>query len=187
VAISSGAALQWIAAHGAELDIDTNRIAVAGDSAGGALAATTARKAALANGPRLLLQALIYPVTDSSLKTASWEELAENPVIPRNNAAQAWSMYVPNPNDRQNPDASPLFATDLSGVAPALVIVAEGDPLRDEVLAYAQQLKNAGVPVKESLYEGMPHGFFQLGGYIDEGKAAIAEVAAALNATFTKK
>ena len=180
------AAFQWIATHATELGIDASRMALAGDSAGGALATTTARRAAHGNGPKPLLQVLIYPVTDSSLSTGSWEEFSEGPVITRNNAAQSWAMYVPDINDRQNPDAAPLFATDLAGVAPALVIAAEYDPLRDEVLAYAQKLKKAGVPVKESLYKGMPHGFFQLGGYIDEGKAAIAEVAAALTAAFAR-
>ncbi|HEY4147749.1 MAG TPA: alpha/beta hydrolase [Chitinophagaceae bacterium] len=182
----SNVALQWVAENAVELGLDASRMAVAGDSAGGALATTVARNAAHNKGPKLLLQALIYPVTDSSLATASWEEFANGPVIEKNNAAQAWAMYVPNPDDRKNPDAAPFYADNFTGMAPALILAAECDPLRDEVIAYAQKLKHAGIQVKDSLYIGMPHGFFQLGGYIDDANKAINEVAAALKAAFTK-
>jgi acetyl esterase len=184
-AVNDGiAALQWVVSHAGELSVDPSRIAIAGDSAGGALATIVARNAAHGNGPKLLLQVLIYPVTDSELNTASWEEFANGPVIEKKNAAQAWAMYVPNPHDRTNPDAAPLYANDLAGMAPALIIAAEYDPLRDEVIAYAQKLKDAGIHVWDSLYLGMPHGFFQLGGYIDDAGKAIDEVAAALKNAF---
>jgi acetyl esterase len=182
----SNAALQWVATNAGELNVDSSRIAIAGDSAGGALATTVARNVAHMGGPKLLLQALIYPVTDSSLNTASWEEFANGPVIEKNNAAQAWAMYVPDPNDRTNPDAAPFYADDFTGIAPALIIAAECDPLRDEVIAYAQKLKDSGIQVQDSLYIGMPHGFFQLGGYIDDADKAIDEVATALKGAFTK-
>ena len=186
-AINDGtAALQWVVSHAGELNVDASRIAIAGDSAGGALATIVARNAAHGNGPRLLLQALIYPVTDYALNTGSWEEFADGPVIQKNNAAQAWAMYVPDPNDRTNPDAAPLYANDFTGMAPALIIAAEYDPLCDEVIAYAQKIKDAGIPVRDSLYPGMPHGFFQLGGYIDDACSAIDEVAAELKNAFIK-
>lgn len=173
-------ALRWVAKHGENLGVDAGRIAVAGDSAGGALAAITARKA-VKNGMPVLFQALIYPVTDSSLSTDSWEEFADGPVATLSLAQRAWGMYVPDSRERLNPDAAPLLAEDLRKLPPALVLAGEYDPLRDEALAYAGKLRNAGVAVTESLYRGMPHGFFQMGGYIDSGKESIAEVATAIN------
>jgi len=184
-AINDGiAALQWVASHGGELNLDTSRITIAGDSAGGALATIVARNAAHNNGPKVLLQALIYPVTDSALNTTSWKEFADGPVIEKKNATQAWAMYVPDANERTNPDAAPFYANDLKGMPPAFIIAAEYDPLRDEVIAYAQKLRDAGIPVWDSLYLGMPHGFFQLGGYIDDAGKAINEVAAAIKKAF---
>jgi len=192
-AVNDGtAALQWVVSHAGDLNVDATRIAIAGDSAGGALATIVARRTVQgngprhSNGPRLLLQVLIYPVTDSALNTPSWEEFAEGPVIHKNNAAQAWAMYVPDPSDRTNPNAAPLYANDFTGIAPALIIAAECDPLRDEVIAYAQALKDAGIQVRDSLYPGMPHGFFQLGGFIDDARSAMEEVAAALKNAFSK-
>ena len=170
------AILRWVASDGAAFGIDRNRLILAGDSAGGTIATVLARKAAANCEVRILLQVLLYPVTDSSLQTASWREFAAGPVITREVAVGAWQMYVPNTSDRQNGDAAPIFATDLAGSASALIIIAENDPLRDEGLAYAGRLEQAGVRVKVSLYKGMPHGFFQMAGYIDEGKQVMAEV-----------
>ena len=178
-------ALLWVATHGDILKANVGRIAIAGDSAGGALAAVTARKAAKTGMP-VQLQVLIYPVTDSSLSTASWSAFADGPGITLSIAKQAWSMYVPRTRERTNPDAAPLLAKDWKRLPPALVIVGEYDPLRDEGLDYAEKLRDAGVPVTQSVYAGMPHGFFQMAGYIDEGKAAIAEVAAAIKNALKK-
>jgi acetyl esterase len=174
------AVLQWVASEGAEFGIDSKRLIIAGDSAGGTIATVIARKAAEHNGPHVLLQVLIYPVTDPSLQTGSWREFAEGPVINLETARQAWEMYVPNAAERQNADAAPIFATNLAGSPGTLVIIAEYDPLRDEGIAYAARLAQAGVEVKTSIYKEMPHGFFQMAGYIDEGKRAIAEAAKAI-------
>lgn len=180
-AIEDGyAILQWVTSKGAEFGIDGNRLILAGDSAGGTIATVLARKAAENNGPRILLQVLLYPVTDPSLQTGSWREFAEGPGITLNTALGAWQMYVPNVLERQNPDAAPIFATNLAGSASALIIIAEYDPLRDEGLAYAARMEQAGVKVKTHIYKEMPHGFFQMAGYIDAGKQAIAEVAMAV-------
>ena len=180
-AIDDGSSvLKWVARAGAELGIDSSRLIIAGDSAGGAIAAVLARKVAGIKGLHVLLQVLIYPVTDPSLQSRSWQEFADGPVITRDIALQAWKMYVPDPADRDNADAAPSLASDLTGSPEALVIVGEYDPLHDEGIAYATRLKEAGVNVKTSIYKGMPHGFFQMAGYIDEGRQAIGEVANAI-------
>lgn len=173
-------ALLWIAANAAELGIDINRIALAGDSAGGALAAVTSRRAVMGNGPKIAGQVLIYPVTDASLGTASWKEFAEGPNLTLERAENAWSSYTPNARDRMQPDAAPLMADDLSGMPPTHIIMAEYDPLRDEAALYARKLEAAGVILTETTYSGMVHGFFQMGGLIDQGHEALKEVAEVL-------
>jgi acetyl esterase len=180
-AIDDGyAVLQWVSDKGDGFGIDRNRIIIAGDSAGGTIATVLARKAANISGLRIILQALIYPATDPSLQTGSWQEFAEGPVVTIETARQAWQMYVPDIGERSNGDAAPIFATNLAGSPKALIIVGGFDPLRDEGLAYARHLEQAGVIVKTSFYKEMPHGFFQMGGYIDDGKRAIGEVAKAI-------
>jgi acetyl esterase len=177
-AIDDGyAVLQWVASEGAEFGIDPNRLIIAGDSAGGTIATVLARKVAENNGLHVLLQVLMYPVTDPSLQTESWREFAEGPVITLETARKAWEMYAPNIAERQNADAAPIFATNLAGSASALIIIAEYDPLRDEGIAYAARLEHAGVKVKTSIYKEMPHGFFQMAGYINGGRQVITEVA----------
>lgn len=173
-------ALLWIVANAAELGIDSNRIALAGDSAGGALAAVTSRRAVMEGGPKIAGQVLIYPVTDSSLGTPSWKEFAEGPNLTLEGAEQAWNCYTPKVGDSIRPDASPLMADDLSELPPTHIIMAEYDPLRDEAALYAKKLKAAGVILTETTYGGMVHGFFQMGGLIDQGNEAIKEVAGVL-------
>ena len=184
-AINDGyAVLQWAAIEGAGFGIDGNRLIIAGDSAGGTIATVLARKAAENHVPGILLQVLLYPVTDPSLQTKSWQEFADGPVITLEIARQAWQMYVPNTAERYTADAAPILATNLAGSANALIIIAEFDPLRDEGMAYAAHLAQAGVKVKTSFYKEMPHGFFQMARYIDDGRQAIAEVARAIKEAF---
>ena len=181
-AVEDGSSLlQWIAGEGASFGIDPNRLILAGDSAGGAIATVVARKATNMKGLRVLLQVLLYPVTDSSLQSESWGRFAAGPVITLDIALQAWQMYVPHLADRQSPDAAPILANDLGNSPSAVVIVAEYDPLHDEGVAYATRLEKAGVKVRTSIYKGMPHGFFQMAGYIDEGKRVMEEIALAIN------
>jgi acetyl esterase len=169
--------LQWVASKGAEFNIDCNRLAIAGDSAGGAIATVVARKSLELKDLRVLLQVLIYPVTDPTLQTGSWQEFGNGPGINLKTAVGAWQMYVPNVADRKNGDAAPIFAANLAGNPSALIIIGEYDPLHDEAVAYGARLEESGVKVKTSIYKQMPHGFFQMAGYIDDGKRAIAEVA----------
>lgn len=163
---------------GAVADVDPGRLVVMGDSAGGNLAAVVARRAAAA-GPRLAGQVLIYPVCDADLDRRSHTELAEGFLLTRDAMAWFWDQYVPDPALRFHPDASPLRAplADLSGAAPALVVTAEHDPLRDEGDAYAARLADAGVEVTHRRVPGMVHGFFSLDHVIGPAARIQQEVA----------
>ena len=174
------AALEWVVENATEVGIDPTKIAIAGDSAGGALAGVLARQVRDQGGPNLSLQALIYPVIKSSFDSGSWQEFADGPVITHAQAVLARQLYVPDHDDWESPDALPGYATDLQGLPPAWILTAECDPLHDEGNAYAAGLQNAGVPTKLSQYPGMIHGFLQMTGMIDAGRKAIEELAAAL-------
>ena len=126
------AATTWVVEHAAELDVDADRVVVGGGSAGGNLAAAVALMARDRGGPKLLLQVLDVPVTDSRMKTPSMEENAQGYLLTKEFLQQAWDLYLRGPDDARNPYASPAFAEDLSGLPPALVLTAEYDPLRDE-------------------------------------------------------
>ncbi len=178
------ATLTWVVENAESLGVDPEKIAVAGDSVGGALAAVVARRAHERHGPKLVFQGLMYPLTDSSFSTGSWQAFGDGPLIQRSQAVLARLMYTPNKADWQNPDAFPLFAADLHGLPPALVITAEIDPLRDEGEAYAEAMQRSGVPVVLSRYTGMIHGFVQMAGVIDAGHRAIEELATALGQAF---
>lgn len=177
-------ATRWVAAHAAELGIDPVRLAVAGDSAGGNLAAAVALALRDAGGPRLVHQLLIYPVTDHAFDTPSYLENAEGYMLTRSSMQFYWQLYLGNESDADDFRASPLRARDFSGLPPALVITAEFDPLRDEGRAYADRLRAAGTPVVYREYPGMVHGFVTWGGVLDAGKQAVREASAALREAF---
>ncbi len=179
------AATRWVAEHASEIGADPGRLAVGGDSAGGNLAAVVALLARDAGGPALQFQLLVYPVTDSSLETASYEENASGYGLTRADMAWYWKQYLPDGAAGKDVRASPLRAQNLRGLPPALVITAEYDPLRDEGEAYGRRLRDAGVRVTVTRYPGMVHGFFGLPGVYDQGKRAIDEATAALRAAFS--
>ncbi len=178
-------AYQWVSDHASELGGDAQRLAIAGDSAGGNVTAVTAIDIRDEGDIAPLLQILIYPVTDGTPETPSHHEFAEGRLLTRGNILWFYDHYMAEPEDAKNPRFSPLLADDLSGLAPALVIVAGHDPLRDEGIAYAKRLKEAGVTVELSNYEGMVHGFISFADAVDQGKAAIEQVAAALRTAFS--
>lgn len=180
------AALRWTAAHAHELGGDAQRIAVAGDSAGGNLSAVTAIAARDGGGPDLIFQLLVYPCTAPAPDSASHHDFAEGYLLTRGNIEWFYGLYTPDPTDRQDPRYAPLLCPDLSGLPPALVIVAGYDPLRDEGIAYAERLKEAGVPVELTNYAGMIHGFYSMSGAVDAGREAIDQSAKALRAAFSK-
>jgi acetyl esterase len=174
------AATRWVHDHAAELGADPSRLAVAGDSAGGNLAAVISLKARDEGGPPIVFQLLVYPATDLTRSFASHAENGEGYML--NTDAIDWFLdhYLPEA-ERKNPDASPHFATDLSGLPPALIITAEFDPLRDEGEAYADRLREAGVTATASRYDGMIHGFFGMDLVLNSAGEAVAEASAALH------
>jgi acetyl esterase len=174
------AATRWAADNAAAFGGDGRRLAVAGDSAGGNLAAVVALMARDRGGPELSLQVLVYPVTDHDFDTPSYLEHAEGLMLWRAGMIWFWDHYAPEAADRGHPHASPLRAESLAGLPPALVITAEYDPLRDEGEAYAARLREAGVPVVLRRYPGMIHGFFGMAHAVDLAREAIDEAGRAL-------
>src|ERR1700674_3313119 len=170
------AATRWAVANAAALGDDPRRMFVAGDSAGGNLAAVTALRIRDEGGPRLLGQLLIYPVTDYyEPGTPSMIENAEGYGLTRAGMIWFWDHYLAHPSHGDHPHASPFRATDLSGLPPALVVTAEYDPLRDEGEYYAGRLRQAGVPTELKRWDGMNHGFFFWPGVVDRASDAMDE------------
>jgi acetyl esterase len=179
------AAVRWVAANAASFGGDPKRIAVAGDSAGGNLSTVVAMMARDRGGPALVYQLLIYPVTDHSYDTASYRENGDEYLLTRSMMDWFWNHYLNDPADSANALVSPLRASNLRGLPPAMVMTAEFDPLRDEGEAYAARLREAGVPVTLKRYDGMIHGFFSMPAVFDDGKQAIQDASAALRAAFS--
>lgn len=178
------AVAEYVARHPEEFACDPSRIAVGGDSAGGNLAAVACLMARDRGGPPLAFQLLVYPLTDYDDNRPSMEEFAEGPLLTRAGIHYFWKHYVSSAEEGRHPYASPMNAASLEKLPPALVIDAECDPLRDQGEAYARRLAESGVPVTLKRYEGAMHVFFQMGGALDTGRAALADAAAALQQAF---
>jgi acetyl esterase len=178
------AATQWVAEQAAQLHGDASRIAVAGDSAGGNLTAVISQMSRDRGGPPLIFQLLIYPATDFTMSSPSIDENADGYYLTKADMIWFTNHYLNNEGEKKNPLASPLFASNLQGLPPALIITAEYDPLRDEGETYGEKLKEAGVPVTIHRYNGVIHGFVSLAPFLDQGKLAIDECARALRAAF---
>jgi acetyl esterase len=177
------AATCWVQAHAAELEFDADKLAVGGDSAGGNLTAGVAMLAKQRGGPKLAFQVLLYPATDlRTFDRPSSLENAEGKLLSRADMMWFAAQYVRDDRDRHDPLVSPLAASDLSGLPPALVITAEHDPLRDEGNAYAEALRAAGNRVQLTCYPGTIHGFMSVYAFLDQGKAAVRECTEALKA-----
>jgi acetyl esterase len=181
------AATRWVADNANRIDVDPTRIAVGGDSAGGNLAAVVSLMARDKDGPSLVHELLVYPVTDlSSMDNESYREHGQGYILTKDSMAYYGSHYLAREEDALNPYASPLLAQDLRGLPPALVITAEFDVLTDEGEAYANRLKEAGVPVQYSCYKGMIHAFFSMAGVLNRPMDALDEAATALRSAFAK-
>lgn len=177
-------ALNWVAENADEFDGDSDRIAIAGDSAGGNLAAVTTIAARDDGGPALSLSVLIYPVASGTPDSYSHHAFAEKHFLTRRNILWFYEQYLNGPEEAKDPRFAPLETPDLSGLPPTLLIIAGHDPLRDEGLAYGERLRKAGVAVTVSNYEGQLHGFIHMSDVVDQGDRAIDEVCDALKEAF---
>jgi acetyl esterase len=185
-AIDDGyAALEWVAAHAAEVGIDPARIAVSGDSAGGNIAAVLCLMSRDRRGPPIRFQALVYPIVDCDLNRQSCLENAEGYFLTRSQMIWFWDQYLPDVPRRAEPYASPLRAASHAGLPPAYILTAEFDPLRDEGEAYAETLRRAGVAVTLHRYDGLIHAFMRRVEIFDAAKQAIAEMGQALRTALT--
>ncbi|WP_338452744.1 alpha/beta hydrolase [Niallia oryzisoli] len=179
------AATKWVSENIAIYNGDPSRIAVGGDSAGGNLAAVVPLMAKDRGGPSIAYQVLLYPVTNFSFNTQSYLENGKDHYL--ETSAMHWfaNQYLNNEEDKYNPYASPLLADDVSGLPPALIITAEYDVLRDEGEAYATRLKEAGVPVEQTRYDGQIHGFFWMPVIMADAKRALQQITNTLNQAFS--
>ncbi len=175
------AAFRWAVEHALELGADPARIGVGGDSAGGNISAVVARLAAADPIPPAF-QALIYPVTDLAAKFPSYERFGEGFYLSERQMDWYDAHYLPDPSMAEDPRASPLRARDLSGLPQAYVTVAGFDPLRDEGIAYAQRLLEAGVEVELDVHRGLIHGFFNMSAISRACDAALRDLCAAVRA-----
>jgi acetyl esterase len=178
------AAAGWVQRHAAALGIDGQRIAVGGDSAGGNLAAAVALMARDRDQPPPCLQVLLYPIIDYDLATASYRQYADGYLLTRAAMQWFWTHYQSSENDAKQPYAAPMQAKDLTGLAPALVLTAEFDVLRDEGEAYAERLTAAGVSTERTRYNGMIHGFVPRLNLFDSARTALAQIVGALKRAF---
>ncbi len=176
-------ALQWVAET-----CGGQPLILGGDSAGGNMAAVLALRARDRGGPPLVLQVLVYPVTDHAMDTASYARHGSGPdtFLTTGEMTWFWELYIADPARRADPEASPLRAKDLSGLPPAIVLTAGYDPLRDEGIAYAERLRAAGVPVTHHHYEDMIHAFFTLVNLLERGDEAVAQVGADIRAALAQ-
>ncbi|MBT2674503.1 alpha/beta hydrolase [Streptomyces sp. ISL-14] len=176
------AVAQWVVSEGAGNNLDASRIAVAGDSVGGNMSAALTLMAKQRGDVPLVQQVLFYPVTDAAFGTGSYRQFAEGYFLRRDAMQWFWDQYTTDEAERAQITASPLRASgeQLQGLPPALVITAEADVLRDEGEAYANKLREAGVPVTAVRYQGIIHDFVMLNA-LRETRAAEAAIGQAIS------
>ena len=168
-------ALRWAQREAAALGADPDRIAVGGDSAGGNLAAVVSHTTLEGGGRGPALQLLIYPVTDMTASFPSRALFAEGFLLEKASIDWFTDHYLAPTEDRRQPRLSPLFAPSVAGLCPAVVVTAGFDPLRDEGRAYADRLRDAGIPVWYRNYPGLTHGFWNMSGVVTEARRALHE------------
>jgi acetyl esterase/lipase len=183
--LDAWAALQWVDRNVESIAGESVPLIVAGDSAGGNLAAVVSQRAQGEGGPTISQQVLIYPVTDANLDTASYLDTTNQLMVSRDTLIWFWDHYAPDQSTRANPDASPLRATDVAGQPPAVVVTAEHDVLRDEGEAYAEKLRAAGVAVQHRRFPGQMHGFFTFVNVLPGAEASMSYVSGQINEHLT--
>lgn len=178
------AVLNWVHDNAEKLGIDATRLAVAGDSVGGNLAAVNAIRARDAGRFKVSYQVLFYPVTDVTLSSNSWKSFADGPWLTRDYEMNALNKaYLPAGQNPKDPLVSPLYA-DVKGLPPAFVADAQFDGYRDEGQAYAQKLKAAGIPTIAKVYPGAIHDFLLMTGKMDISKTLVEDAASAVRNAF---
>lgn len=178
------AALCWAGAHLGELGGDPAALVVAGDSAGGNLAAASLLLARERGGPAVALQVLIYPALDAGRAGESYRTNAEGCLLTAAHMRWFWEQYLGPGGDGGHPLASPLGA-DLTGLPPAHVVVAECDPLLDDGRSYHRRLRESGVPAVLDAHPGMFHGFLGLAGILPQAGEALARLGGVIRSTLT--
>ncbi|MBI6871277.1 alpha/beta hydrolase [Clostridium aciditolerans] len=179
--------IQWVYKNAESINGDAKHIAVAGDSAGGNIAAAVSQMVRDKNGPHITCQVLVYPSTNLfELNSKSWSQSSNDFNISREDMEKYISLYIPKKEDRKNPYASPLLAKDFKGLPHTLIIIAEIDPLRDEGEAYAEKLKHAGDEVVVAMYKGTTHGFLTMDRISGEGDKALNQISLYLQKEFQK-
>ena len=175
------AALLWVWQHGAELNADTKKIIVAGDSAGGNLAAAVSLMARDKNGPAIAAQVLIYPVTNvQSMATESYQHFFQGYFLTKSYMEHFRDMYIPDNGDRKNDYVSVLLAATLKNLPQAIVITAQFDPLRDEGEQFAKRLEQKGNTVSHIRYNGVIHGFLSMDRLFGDAENAVDRISAFL-------
>jgi acetyl esterase len=181
------AATQWVAANAGELCGDPERIAVAGDSAGGNLAAVVAAIARDQGSPPLVFQVLFCPVTDHNFETASYRDNSQGYLLTKDMMKWFSELYLNKLEEAGDWRASPLNLADHSGLPPAYVVTAEFDPLRDEGEAYAELLRRSGTSVTLKRYDGQIHDFMMMNAVLDQARPAVEAAAVLLRDAFAVK
>jgi acetyl esterase len=180
------AATAWTASHSSTFGLDGQRMAVMGDSAGGNLAAAVAQMARDRDGPPMALQVLLYPVIDHSDQTDSHRTIGDGYFLKSREVMYYWDQYLTHSEEGDNPYASPLRASSHQHLPPALIIVPEFDPLRDEGEAYGRALIEAGVPTTIHRVPGMFHGFLNFVTVLEAADEAKREIGTALRSALNR-
>lgn len=178
------AATEWVAAHAAELNLDVKRLAVVGDSAGGSLAAAVALAARDHSGPQICAQVLLYPGLDRDMGAPSITAMPDAPLLSHADIVYMHELVDRSGGSPRDPYQVPAYATDLSGLPPAIVVTGACDPIRDWGERYAERLRDAGVQTTLTRYPGMYHGFLMRSDATARGRLALAETGALLRAKF---
>lgn len=180
--------LLWVSKNSKNINGDSSRICLAGDSAGANLSAAASQMGRDKGGPHITSLVLIYPSTNIyKLDTKSWKYFGMNYNLTKENSNKFISLYTPSPQDRKNKYASPLLSDNFKGLPGTLIITAEFDPLRDEGEAYGDKLKSSGVNVLTTRYTGVTHGFITMDKITKKADQALNEISTYLIDQFDKK